>query len=447
MIEQEGPLCRAVIVSAPGSNQGKTTIVAALAYDLTRIGLKVSVFKVGPDFIDPGIHEYASGRPVYNLDLWMMGEDEVRRLLHEAALDCDVILIEGVMGLFDSSPSTADLAKLTGIPVLMVIDASSMAQTFAALAEGLVRHDPDVRIEGVVANMVGSSRHEELLAGSLSPDIPYLGSVRRAPRGMGSRHLGLIQSFEIETLDQILDETLAGLNVREAMANKVCFAAPGQKQRTYGLSDMKVAVARDEAFSFIYRGNLDFLHQAGAEVHFFSPIADGALPDCDVIYLPGGYPELYLKELEANQSMKDSIKSAVEGGARIFAECGGFLYLLDEIVSATEERGRMLGLLPGEAKLEKRLQSIGYHYLQGRSGRLNGHSFHYSSCNPGIEPYTHSILRSGSGVGEPVFWGAGIFASYVHFYFPSCPDMVVDLFKGYENAVIKVEAGERQLAK
>ncbi|MDF9770980.1 cobyrinic acid a,c-diamide synthase [Pseudomonas rhodesiae] len=308
--------CPAVLIAAPASGQGKTTVTAALARLHRNLGRKVRVFKCGPDFLDPMIHERASGAPVYQLDMWMVGEQESRRLLWEAAGEADLILIEGVMGLFDGTPSSADLARHFGVPVLGVIDGTAMAQTFGALALGLARYQPDLPFAGVLANRVGTLRHAQLLEGSLTEGLRWYGALSRETGiELPSRHLGLVQASELNDLDLRLDAAAQALgsSCEVAVPPPVTFAAPTIVEAEPLLAGVRIAVARDEAFAFTYGASLDLLRAMGAELHFFSPIHDRALPDADSLYLPGGYPELHHQALAQNTPMLAAIRAHPRG--------------------------------------------------------------------------------------------------------------------------------------
>ena len=298
MSDRQPRHCPAVLIAAPASGQGKTTVTAALARLHRNQGRKVRVFKCGPDFLDPMILERASGHPVYQLDMWMVGEAESRRLLWEAAAEADLILIEGVMGLFDGTPSSADLARRFGVPVLGVIDGTAMAQTFGALALGLARYQPDLPFAGVLANRVGTVRHAQLLEGSLTEGLRWYGALSRETGiELPSRHLGLVQASELNDLDARLDAaaTALGSTCDAALPPPVTFTAPEHVPAEPLLAGVRIAIAHDEAFAFFYGASLDLLREMGAELLFFSPIRDRQLPDADSLYLPGGYPELHTR--------------------------------------------------------------------------------------------------------------------------------------------------------
>lgn len=299
--------CPALLISAPSSHSGKTTVTAALARYWTQQGKTVRVFKTGPDFLDPMLLEKASGAPVHQLDLWMMGEANCRRRLAEATQEADLILIEGVMGLYDGHTSSADIARLFNIPLLLVVDGSAMAQTFGALVYGLANYQPDLNVFGVVANRVNSAGHARYLQQSLPAGIHFCGYMpSNEAITLPERHLGLVQANELSDLDQRLD--LAA----EQLASHGALHLPPASEFSYpisnkvygeGLTGVTIAVARDAAFSFIYRDNLQILQQMGAQLRFFSPVSDQVMPEADALYLPGGYPELYLDQLADNQTM------------------------------------------------------------------------------------------------------------------------------------------------
>ena len=281
--------CPALLISAPASGQGKTTVTAALAAYHRSLGRVVRVFKTGPDFIDPTILEQASGHPVYQLDLWMGGEAHCRALLYQAAAEADLILIEGVMGLFDGTPSSADLARQFGIPVLAVIDASAMAQTFAALAYGLSRLDGELPFFGVVANRVGSARHAAMLTERLPASIKFCGALPRdAEIGLPERHLGLLQAAELPDIKQRIAHAtqLWAEYADTGLPPAVAFSPAAPIEQTSVARDLegvRIAVARDAAFSFLYRANLDVLSALGAQLRFFSPLDDSALPEGETV--------------------------------------------------------------------------------------------------------------------------------------------------------------------
>lgn len=422
--------CPALLVAAPASGQGKTTATAALARLHRSQGRRVRAFKTGPDFLDPMILERACGAPVYTLDLWMVGEAECRRRLFEAAGEADLILVEGVMGLYDGEPSSADLAIALGLPVLLVVDASAMAQTFAAVCHGLATYRPGLRVAGVVANRVGGPRHVELLKAGLPPELRFFGAVTdRADVALPDRHLGLLQAQEIGDLDGRLDGAAQALAATGAapLPSPVTFAAPATAEGERLLQGVRVGVARDAAFSFLYPANLELLRQLGAELIFFSPLKDDALPPVDSLWLPGGYPELHLERLAGNEGMKRALRAHHERGSPILAECGGMLYLLEALTYAGR-RAPMAGLVPGEAVMQERLAAIGLQQVQTPDGVLRGHTFHHSRLTTPLGPWAQAATPRGDP-GEGVYRIGRLTASYVHFYFPSNPRAVAAFLK------------------
>ncbi|KUM04749.1 cobyrinate a,c-diamide synthase [Chromobacterium subtsugae] len=423
--------CPALFLTAPASHQGKTTLTAALARHHRKQGRRVRVFKTGPDFLDPYILEQASGHTVYGLDLWMNGEDDCRARLHQAAAEADLILIEGSMGLFDGTPSSADLAELLGVPLVAVIDAAGMAQTFAAVAHGLASFRPGLVLHGLVANHVASERHAEMLAQQLPVHLPLLAALRRDEAArLPERHLGLVQAQEIADLDARLERSAAQIagTALAALPPPAAFPAIAQPAVPRQLAGKRIAIARDAAFAFVYPANLETLRQLGAELAFFSPLADAALPDCDAVYLPGGYPELHLETLSANTALKADLHGHVEAGKPLYAECGGMLYLLDRLTNRDNDNAAMLGLLPGHATLQARLCGLGLQQMDFPGGALRGHTFHYTRLETALEPIARAERASGAGQGEALYRRGSLLASYFHAYFPSNPLATASLF-------------------
>jgi cobyrinic acid a,c-diamide synthase len=431
--------CPAWLISAPASNQGKTTVTAALARYHRRRGLNVRVFKTGPDFLDPMILARASGNRVDQLDLWMVGEQNIRCMLYEAAQDADLILVEGVMGLYDGDPSSADLAELLQVPVACVIDVHGMAQTFNAIAFGLKNFRHTLPFAGVIANGVASDRHAQMLLQSADASIAYLGGIARdAAIRLPDRHLGLVQAAEIDDLDLRLDaaaDTIESSGLT-ALPEPVTFERPIKlptQTPSQSLKGLRIAIARDAAFSFLYNDNLDLLTEEGASLVFFSPLNDNDLPDADAVYLPGGYPELYLSRLAANVSMKDALRKHHQLGKRIYAECGGMLFLLDQLSDKEGNTAAMVGLIGGSAMMQKRLAALGYQSICDGTQSLRGHTFHHSLTTL-TNPVVHfATRRNDDSNGEPVVIDKGLFASYVHLYFRSNPAMAVNFFKPVES--------------
>lgn len=423
----------AVMITAPASGQGKSMVTAALARLHRNAGRKVRVFKHGPDYLDPMVLEVASGYPVYQLHPWMTGADECRWRLAEAAQDADLILIEGSMGLFDGDPSSADLAKLMGIPALPVIDAGGMAQTFGALVLGLASFDPELPVYDVIANKVGSPRHADMLKEGLPAGIRLLGAIpRNDAMHIPDRHLGLMQPSELGNLDQQLDDAAqvlkdAGLDqlpkaVTIAAAEPA--AAPGPL-----LAGFRIAIACDAAFSFIYRANTELLLAMGAELDYFSPLLDSQLPPADALWLPGGYSELHASTLANNTPMLEAIRAFYLADKPILAEGGGLMVCAEELVDKEGTVYPLLGLIPGRAAIAKRLQGIGLHSLDTQNGQIKGHTFHRSTLETTWQPTTHTRKQAGSGA-EAVFCHKGLMASFFYSYFPSAPALIAAIFKG-----------------
>jgi len=426
--------CPALFVSAPASGQGKTTITAGLARYHRRLGRRVRVFKTGPDFLDPMILARASGAPVLSLDLWMVGKDACRNLLAQAADEADLILIEGVMGLFDGTPSSADLATEFGVPVLAVISAKAMAQTFGAVAFGLANFRPQVPFHGVLANRVGSSRHAQMLEEALPPALRWCGHITASDEiELPDRHLGLHQAAEIDDLDARLDCAADALS-HTALAGlppAVEFGAATPQVLPRLLHNKKIAIARDAAFSFIYPANVALLEALGAHVHYFSPLADEAPPsDTDALYLPGGYPELHAVALAANARSAAAIRAHAAAGKPLVAECGGMLYLLDKLTDTQGVSTSMLGLLPGHATMQTRFTALGMQQIDSTHGPVTGHTFHYSKLGTPLSPLRSATRPQGDAPGEAIYRVGSIVATYMHAYWPSNPAFTAALFNG-----------------
>lgn len=435
--------CSALIIAAPHSGSGKTTVTAALARYHRNQGRKVTVFKVGPDFIDPMILRQASGELVYQLDLWLVGEQGCQELLYRAALQSDLILIEGVMGLFDGTPSSADLATYFNIPVLGVIDAKAMAQTFAAVTHGLASYRSELPFSGVLANRVNSERHAELLAENLPEKYRFYG---RLPTDklvtLPERHLGLVQAKELSDIDQQLDiaaNHIANTKLTTLPESVEFYDVESQSQYNIikdALIDTTIVIIKDHAFSFIYAANIAFLQQAGAEIIFCSALEDKRLPAGDILYIPGGYPELYAEQLSNNVLFLQDVKRFAESEKPIIAECGGMLYLLEQLTDLNDKTYSMAGVIPGKAKMQDKLAAIGSQWvelpLQSDSSLQNnvmrGHSFHYSCAEINLEPWCQTVHHPSERAGEYVYRYHNILASYMHWYFPSNPQLAIHLF-------------------
>jgi cobyrinic acid a,c-diamide synthase len=381
-----------LILAAPASGSGKTTVTLGLLRALSRRGISVRGAKSGPDYIDPRFHAAATGVPCVNLDAWAMSADRIVTL----AGGYGMLVIEGAMGLFDGAPpdgkgSTADLARLLGLPVILIVDASRMAQSIAPLVAGFARHDPAVRVEGVILNRVGSARHAAMLERALAPlGLPVLGSLPRVPAlAHPSRHLGLVQAEEREDLDVFLEQAadLAEAHLDIAGLLEIAQAdRPGPAQRSADLSRpppaQTITIARDSAFSFAYPHLLADWQAAGATLSFFSPLADDAVPKADLVYLPGGYPELHAGRIAGASTFMSSLRIASQS-SDIYGECGGYMVLGDGLTDADGQRHQMAGLVRLETSFLDRKLHLGYRHVQAASGVFHGqwtaHEFHYAT--------------------------------------------------------------------
>ena len=434
--------CPAVLIAAPASGQGKTTVAAGLARLYARQGLQVRVFKCGPDFLDPHWLALASGAPVHQLDLWMTGDTDCAQRLHQAAFEADLIIIEGVMGLFDGEPSAADLAQRFDLPVLAVIDASAMAGTFGALAWGLQTYREGLRGGGVLANRVASPGHAVMLRAGLRDPAQWQGALMRSDAlTLPERHLGLVMASELSdatarldaAADALADTPVGRMTAEDLRRWSVSFELPAGSPPVPPavLTGVKIAVARDAAFCFIYAANIDCLHAMGAQVIYFSPLDDSALPDCDALWLPGGYPELHGARLAANVAMRTSITTHVQAGKPVWAECGGMMALFDTLVTVDGATFPMWGVLPGRVTLQRRLAALGPQQLSVDGGVLRGHAFHYSTCASDLTAEARTQAAPGRtlrGEGEALYSHGSVKATYFHAWFASDPAAAARLF-------------------
>ena len=392
---------RGLILAAAASGSGKTTLTLALLRLLARSGARVASAKVGPDYIDPAFHAQASHRSCLNLDPWAMRPPTLAGTLGLLEDEADLILCEGVMGLFDGigaagQGSTADLAAITGWPVVLVLDVFGQSATAAAVLAGLVRHRPEIRIAGVILNRIGSATHAATVAAACRrtlPEVAVLGSIARSPAlARPERHLGLVQAREQADLDAFLDGAAqaveAGLDIPAliALAEPATLAPAGTIASVPPLGQ-RIALADDLAFAFAYPGILVGWSQAGAEIQPFSPLADEApARDADAVFLPGGYPELHAGRLAANAGWKEGLAAAAGRGAAIYGECGGYMALGRGLVDAGGVRHEMAGLLDLETSFAERKLYLGYRDIVcatetplGPAGtRYRGHEFHYA---------------------------------------------------------------------
>jgi cobyrinic acid a,c-diamide synthase len=391
-------MTRAIIIAAPSSGAGKTTVTLGLLRALRRRGIAVASAKVGPDYIDPAFHAAASGRPCRNLDAWAMRPETLLCQLDRAAEGGDLLIVEGVMGLFDGAAegggSTADLAALLGLPVLLVQDVRGQTVSAAAVAKGFATYRDDVHVAAVLLNRVGSPRHADLIRPAFeSLGLPVLGALARNDGiTVPSRHLGLVQAGEQADLAGFLERAAdaidAAVDLDRLMAVAQPIARRGESSVAIPPLGHHIAVARDIAFAFAYPHVLDGWRAAGAEINFFSPLADEAPPaSADAVYLPGGYPELHAGRLAAAASFRRGMQAAAARGACIYGECGGYMTLGAGLVDSDGARHEMLGLLPIETSYAAPRRHLGYRRLTlstetplGPAGaRYRGHEFHFAS--------------------------------------------------------------------
>lgn len=439
----------AFIVAAPSSSSGKTTVSLGLMAAIKARGIIVQPFKAGPDYIDPGHQSLVCKRPSYNLDTWMMGADNVRATFARVMQAAEVGVVEGVMGLFDGKGgsiegSTAELAKVLELKVILVIDAKGMAASVAAIVKGFEEFDGDIKIAGIILNKVGSERHftilkEAIEAKCTSRVLGYL--PRDESIAIGERHLGLVGSNETTIDTTALTKAIEAHIDIDELLRVTAFKKAATKEAVPSPSpSITIAVARDKAFSFYYKENLDILEALGGELKYFSPIDDSALPaDTDAIYLGGGYPELYARELEANETMREAIKTFAENGRPIYAECGGLTYLGESITTKASKNFEMAGVLPLKGRMLDRRKSLGYREVTMKSGSpfmkegesIRGHEFHYSEIE--LLGDIDKVYTLDKGGDEGLLYKRTL-ASYMHLHFASNPNFA----KGFIAAAVKL---------
>lgn len=407
---ETGPGARGFIIAAPSSGSGKTTVTLGLIGALKRRGFNVNVAKVGPDYIDPKFLEAASSGACINLDPWAMAPDQLRARLAAHASGCDVIIVEGVMGLFDGAEggggATADLAAILDLPIVLVVDASRQAQSIAALVHGFASFHPGIDVVATIATRVGSDRHDAMIAAALEPlPLSYLGSIR-SNEGLTvrSRHLGLVQACEQSVLQHVLtsaaDAAAEGIDLEDLM-HRTRITQPAKAPALFPPLGQRIAIASDEAFGFIYPHLLSDWNKSGAELSFFSPLADEAPgANCNAIYLPGGYPELNAGTIATAEQFRAGMQIAAGDGVAIYGECGGYMVLGEALIDEDGESHPMLGLLSHVTSFQQRKRQLGYRRLK-RVGEaplprlLNGHEFHYSTiAEPGSDKPLFEVTDS-----------------------------------------------------
>jgi len=383
------------IVAAPRSGSGKTTITLGLLAALRAKGLAVAAAKTGPDYIDTAIHARVTGQAAINLDPWAMNPVRLKDLASTHASGADILVIEGVMGLFDGAAdgkgSTGDLAATLDLPVVFVVDADRQSQSIAPLVSGFANWRPDVKVAGIIVNRVASTRHERMLSEALkATGIPLLGTIpRRETLSLPERHLGLVLPDEVSSFDNVVAEAAnaiadyVDLDAIAALSRRVAAAPATPPLPPLG---QRIAIARDDAFAFFYPHWLKGWRTAGAELAFFSPLADeGPDANADAVFLPGGYPELHGARLAASLFFKQGLVAARDRGALIYGECGGFMVLGEALVDKSGTSHAMASLLPVTTRIDRPKRTLGYRRLTHRGllpwpQHLNGHEFHYSSA-------------------------------------------------------------------
>jgi len=438
-----------LLIAGTHSGVGKTTLSTALMACLTGLGYRVQPYKVGPDYIDPGYHGVATGRVSRNLDCWMLGEEAVRELFIRSALDADISLVEGVMGLYDglgatSFSSSAHIAKILNTPVLLVLDARSMARSAAAVVLGYRELDSEVIIAGVILNRVGSQRHFRILREAIQDacHVPVVGYVpRQAGIELPERHLGLLPTAEKDGLTghvgAMAEAVKEGLDIQQilALADDAGSSPEPLHQVFPGVKAdcrVRLGIVRDRAFNFYYQDGLDVLAALGAELVECSPLDGGGLPgNLHGLYIGGGFPEMFLEEISQNEPFKKDLRAAAASGMPIYAECGGLMYLVSAIIDFAGNEYPTAGLLEGRCRMGKKRAALGYvtatalsnSILCTEGSSLRGHEFHYSTLVMDQQyAGAYRLTRWGEGpAGEDGIAAGNILASYVHLHFAGCP--------------------------
>ena len=446
---------KGIVVAAASSGSGKTTVTLGLLAALKRRGWTIASFKVGPDFIDPGHHTRITGTVSRNLDGWMLSKEYNRACLEASARGADMVVIEGVMGLYDGydgrteAGSTAQMAKWTDFPVLLVVNAKSMARSAAAVVKGFELFDTDLAFAGVLFNNVGSDVHLSYLTQALEGHVamPCLGGLpRQESLVMPERHLGLVTTDEHRlssgTSAQLADLIEAHVNLDDLIENlpdrplskpEDPLPFPVPQAEPAGRREVTIGVARDKAFCFYYRDNLDILESFGARITFFSPLEDSRLPDdLDGLYFGGGYPELFARELSENKSLLHQIREKSIAGMPVYGECGGFMYLCETLTDPEGRTYPMTGCLPFATQMTERLRSLGYREatlktdtIIGPEGTtIRGHEFHYSELSETAQTDVWTVYRLSARNKKPMtdegFAVRNTLGSYLHLHFGSC---------------------------
>lgn len=435
-----------IVVAGTGSGVGKTTITLGLMSAFKQKGYVVQGFKCGPDYIDPTYHTAVTGRRSRNLDSWMGNEDIVRYVCKKGSEGAHLSIIEGVMGLFDGKRattdegSTAEISIITESPVLLVVDCSGMARSAAAVVRGFQSFHERVRIVGVIANRVGSEGHFRLVKEAIEQQcrIPVVGYLQKTnDLTIPERHLGLVPSVERGELQPFFDRL--GERITQTfdldMIWELAEATELQSKPLFTLKqtyDVRIAVAKDAAFHFYYEENLEMLQACGATLVYFSPLAGECVPnDVHGLYIGGGFPEEFAAELARHEKVKRSVAEAIQRGLPTLAECGGFMYLTEGIVTTDGQYYEMVGVIPGYVRMQQKLAALGYREVTGRKGnflleydKAKGHEFHYSTFVPRKEEKFAYEVKGLRGCKLDGYMDKRLIAGYVHFYFPSNPLLV-----------------------
>ena len=441
-----------VVIAATQSSSGKTTVVTGILRALKNKGMKVQPFKVGPDYIDPSYHGMASGRAGHNLDTWLVDKSRINDLFAEEADGADIAVIEGVMGLYDGGKngisSTAQLAKKLQAPVILVINVQSMGDSAAAIALGFKLYDEDVNLAGVILNRLGSPTHKALIEEAMAKiNVPMFGAIYRDDSvHMPERHLGLTPAQENNAKEVI--EIISAKIAKEVYLDKIielAHTAPllyvQEDKRVKAAEDVVIAVAQDKAFSFYYPASLKQLSACGAKIEFFSPLEDEAVPSnaCALIF-GGGFPEVFADTLAANKSMLNSIRRANENKMPIYAECGGYMYLMQGIFDFDGNFHAMAGIIPATAKMNKKLQTVGYvqaknlqdNILGEKDETYHGHEFHFSTQNEQAQdfPWAFEFTKMRNNARYKAGYAKdNILGSYLHLHFLGAPEAADSLVK------------------
>lgn len=430
----------AFLIGAANSGSGKTTLTIGLLKALVNRGLNVQPFKCGPDYIDTKFHEASACNPSVNLDLFLSSTKHVRYLYDKYSAGKDVCITEGVMGLYDGydkmKGSSAEVAGILDIPVILVINAKSMAYSAAALIYGFKNFNPNTNVAGVIFNFVGSESHYSFLKDACKDaGVKALGYLLKDSEiETPSRHLGL--SLDEQSNFNNLANKIAGLVEKTVDIDELLkitsreVTIPHHVERVSNSHKLNITVAQDAAFNFVYHENIEYLKQLG-KINFFSPLKDKMLPDTNLLYLPGGYPELYLDELSSNKTMLESIRTYIENGGKVLAECGGMMYLSNSISDANDKIYPMSGILRQKATMQNMKLKLGYRQLSYNGMDIKGHEFHYSSINDPDKDLMADVKilnAKGQATDTKLFRYKNLIAGYTHIYWAEM-DNLLNLFK------------------